>query len=82
MYRPKYFTSSIMSIHLSTLFIICQVIRLMPKGINILSLYCLFLSLYLSISLSLSLSFSLSNFSNTAFQTGITPAVVDRFPPS
>ena len=45
------------------------VVRLMPKGINILVSYCLFLSLSLSISLSL----SLSNFSNTAFQTGITP---------
>ena len=57
-------------------------IRLMPKGINILSSYCLFLSLSLSIYLSLSLSFSLSNFSNTAFQTGITTEVVDRIPPS
>ena len=37
---------------------LCRVIRLMPKGINILVLYCLFLSL----SLSLSLSFSLSLF--------------------
>ena len=64
--------------YMSTWYVANTFIRLMPKGINILSSYCLFLSLYLSISLS----FSLSNFYNTAFQTGITPEVVDRFPPS
>ena len=59
-------------------FWLLTIVRLMPKGINILGSQCLFLSL----SLSLSLSISLSNFSNTAFQTGITPEVVDRIPPS
>ena len=36
---------------------IAAIFRLMPKGINILVLYCLFLSLSLSLSLSLFLSF-------------------------